>query len=117
MQTDRPQVESYEGRKDVYERVQKMIETACSSIKIMTTENGIVRMYKIREKIYREAISTRKIKVKIALPITRSNLWFVEQFVQMGAEVRHLPEAARNRFVNVIIMRLWRTSRLKMTVS
>lgn len=93
-------MESYSGRRQVYSRIQKMIEEARSVLRIMTTENGIVRMYKVREQTYREAIQ-RGVMLKIALPITKNNLWFVERFVQMGAEIRHLPDAARNRLVNV----------------
>lgn len=92
-------IESYSGRKQVYERVQKAIEEAGSTLRIMTTENGIVRMHKVRERTYREAIE-RGVSLRIALPITRENLYFVREFIKMGAEVRHLPDAARNRFVN-----------------
>lgn len=93
-------IENYEGRKKVYERVQRMIEGARSTLSIMTTENGIVRMHKIRERTYREAIE-RGVNLRIALPINRENLYFVQEFVNMGAKIRHLPDAARNRFVNV----------------
>lgn len=101
MGEERPNFESYKGREDVYKRVQKMIEQAGSHIRIMTTENGIVRMYKVREKTYEETINERDVSVSIALPITKDNLWFVERFIKMGAEIKHLPESARNRFVNI----------------
>lgn len=93
-------IRSYAGRKSVYGRVQKMIDQAGGELRIMTTENGIVRMYKIRERTYRQAIE-RGVILRIALPISKANLYYVDEFVRMGAQIRHLPESARNRFVHV----------------
>jgi translation initiation factor IF-1 len=89
---------SFSGRTEVYDCVQELLDNAKSEVRIMTTENGIVRMYKVREKTYKDLIG-RGVDLQIALPITKDNLLFVSHFIEMGAVIKHLPEVARNRFI------------------
>ena len=94
---------AFEGREAIYKHIQKMIECADygSKIRIITTEKGIVRMYKFRGKTYRKVIEENRVDLRIALPITKDNINCVQYFVEIGAQLRHLPEAAMYRFVNI----------------
>lgn len=88
------------GRNSVYSQVQEMVERADNEIRIMTTEKGIIRMCRKRFETYKDAIKNREIKVRILLPITRKNIYFVKIFMSIGAELRHI-QSTPVRFVNI----------------
>lgn len=77
------------GRKEVYQVLERMTNKAKTEVDCLTTENGLVRLGKyLSEKLI--ADSKRGIRLKVAAPVTKSNLSAAKE-LNKYAEIKHVP--------------------------
>jgi sugar-specific transcriptional regulator TrmB len=75
------------GRNNVYNHIESMIKGAESRVDLMTTSQGIIREAEILKNVIQKA-KDNKVKVRIAVPITKENEKTVKELKSI-AEIRN----------------------------
>lgn len=89
---------SVKGRDNIYDHFQLMLSSATDSVKIMTTEDGIINKSKILKQSF-EKLKANSVKINILVPITQKNSKIIEELSEY-AEIKNAKKT-NSRFLVV----------------